>query len=169
MQLKAQGGIMRVRIGIALIAATTVLCFASGPAGTMQPLAITISTDKAEVKAGSDVWIKVHLTNTSSREIDLSANINDMIRVDPNYVFDVRDASGNPVPKKVHKHPELATGHAVFRSLKPGESVTDEQDISGLDDLSQPGQYAIQVSRRTSDKEKDGLVKSNTITITVTP
>jgi len=134
---------------------------------TQQPFVIAISTDKPVVKAGADVWVKVRVTNTSTRTIDASANIDDMIGVNPNYVFDVRDSSGNQVSKRVYKHPELATGSPIFRSLKPGESLVDEQDLSRLDDLSEPGQYVIQVSQRVSEQRKDELVRSNTITITV--
>jgi hypothetical protein len=34
-------------------------------------------------------------------------------------------------------------------------------------DFSQPGEYVIQVSRNIGDDEKQGVVKSNIITITV--
>jgi hypothetical protein len=41
--------------------------------------------------------------------------------------------------------------------------------ISRLYDLSQPGDYTIQLSRAVSDDPKNGVVKSNVITVTVTP
>jgi hypothetical protein len=100
--------------------------------------------------------------------MDMSANINDMIGVNPNYIFDVHNSSGTPAPKHVYKHLELATGSPIFRSLKPGESLTDEQNLSRLNDFTEPGQYQIQVSQRVSSDDKDGVIKSNIITVTVT-
>jgi hypothetical protein len=41
--------------------------------------------------------------------------------------------------------------------------------VSRLHDMSRPGQYVIQVSRYVSDNLKDGVLKSNIITVTVTP
>jgi len=38
-----------------------------------------------------------------------------------------------------------------------------------LFDMSKPGTYTVQVSRGISSDEKKGAVKSNQITITVTP
>jgi len=64
---------------------------------------------------------------------------------------------------------ELATGRAVFRTLKAGTSITDEINLNRLDDFSRPGQYTIQVSRPVSENPKDGVVKSNEIHVSVTP
>ena len=51
--------------------------------------------------------------------------------------------------------------------LLPGESWRDLILMKNLYDLSQPGQYTIQV-RRWDDETKT-WVKSNTLTVTVTP
>ena len=99
--------------------------------------------------------------------MDISANISDLIGVDPNYTYDVRDSSGRLVPRRAYKHPEFATGHAVLRTIRPGESVADTEPIGRLLDLSKPGKYVIQVSRRVSKNEKDGDVRSNKITLGV--
>jgi len=113
--------------------------------------------------------IKIHLTNSSKRDLDASANISGLTGVDPNYLYDVRDSGGNLVPKRVYEHPELATGHAVFRTVKAGESITNVQNLSRLYDISQPGKYVIQVRRGVPGKAKDGAVESNKITLTITP
>jgi len=55
-----------------------------------------------------------------------------------------------------------------WASPRPNESTKENIALSDLYDLSHPGQYTIQVSRAVSDKPKDGVVKSNTITVTVT-
>jgi len=52
-------------------------------------------------------------------------------------------------------------------ALKPGESVSEVTNLARWVDFSQPGEYVIQVSRNIGDDEKQGVVKSNIITITV--
>jgi hypothetical protein len=128
---------------------------------------ITISTDHPIVMQESDVTITVHLKNTSDQTLDLSANISDLTAVNPNYLYDVRDMQGNLAPRRVYKHPELATGHAIFRTVGPGGSVRDSEPIGRLFDMSKPGQYVIQVSK--SVPGSDRVVKSNKITVTVNP
>ena len=132
-----------------------------------QPFSIVISTRKPVVKVGSEVPVKITLTNNSNRELNTSANISDLTGVDPNYSYEAHDSRGNPVKMKRHEHPELAFGHAIFGSVKPGESVTTVQDISRLLDVDTPGKYVIQVSRRVPDPKNGALVKSNKIVITV--
>ena len=64
-------------------------------------------------------------------------------------------------------HPEIgSTGHGwATRVLKPGTSLDVASDrVTGLYDLSQPGEYTIQVSRAVhEDRLKNGLMKSNEI------
>ncbi|HEY2822693.1 MAG TPA: hypothetical protein VGJ06_16735 [Candidatus Acidoferrum sp.] len=135
-----------------------------------KPFTIVISTNVQTIEVASGVWIRVNLTNTSSRSLDTSANISDLTGTDPNFIFDVRDSDGNSVPKRVYEHPELATGRAILgRLIKPGASLTEDQDISRLYDMSHPGAYVIQVSRRASEFKKDGVVKSNKITVRIVP
>ena len=55
----------------------------------------------------------------------------------------------------------------MTRTLKPGESVSNITNVARWPDFSKPGEYVIQVSRHVNDDEKQGVVKSNTITITV--
>jgi hypothetical protein len=130
---------------------------------------IGLSAEAPVVKAGSSVYMKVHLTNTSNQDLDDSGSIDEMTGVDPNFLFVVRDSLGRLVPKKMYKHAELAGGHPVNRTVRPGESMSEEQDVSRLFDMSRPGQYVIQVSRRASENPSDGVVRSNRITVTLTP
>jgi len=41
--------------------------------------------------------------------------------------------------------------------------------VSRLFDMTEPGKYVIQVYRRATDDGRGAIVKSNTITVTVTP
>ena len=135
-----------------------------------QPFTIVIKAERPSVKAGTGVWVNVNLTNTSNQDIDTSANISSLTGIDPNFVFDVRDAAGNLVPKVVYEHPELADGKLIMdRLVKPKESLIEQEEVSRLHDMSRPGQYLIQVSRPVSKNKKDDVVKSNKITLAVTP
>lgn len=135
------------------------------PAG--QPFTIVIQPQNPQPKSGSEVWINVRLTNKSGSDLDMSGGFSDTTGLDPNYHFDVRDEHGRPVPKRVYPHPELDTGKPVNRTVKPQETFTEEQRVSALYDMSRSGQYVVEVWRRVSENPKDGVVKSNVITITI--
>jgi hypothetical protein len=142
-------------------------CLVAG-SQTNPPLSISVRAVQPFYKVGNDVSIEIRLTNNLSHDLNTSANISDLTGVDPNYAFDVRDKSGKPVPLRSYKNREFATGRAIFDVLKSGETVTRIQTISRVFDLSQPGEYTVQVGRRSTDNPKERLMKSNTITVTVT-
>jgi hypothetical protein len=145
-----------------------------------QPFIVTISAEApAEktgpgsyaVKAGSDVFIHVHLANISKHNLSLGDDEDSRTNIDFYHHYDVRDSAGNSVPKKTFAHPEIgSTGHGwAARILKPGASTDVLTDrITGLYDLRQPGPYTIQLSRAITGDFKGGEVKSNTITVMVT-
>jgi hypothetical protein len=133
------------------------------------PFTIIISAEKPSMKVGSDLMIRIHLTNVSDHDLDVSANINDIAGTDPNYVYEVRDSGGNLVPARVYAHPELATGHAVFGTVKPGESTTIVQDLNRVVDIRRAGKYTVQVSRPIPGRTSESLVRSNKITVTLGP
>lgn len=144
-----------------------------------QPFAVTISAEAPEsqtgpnsytVKAGSDVFVKVHLTNTSKHKLSLNYDKDSRTNVDFFHRYEVRDTNGSAAQKRTINHPEIgSTGHGwPARILEPGESMDiTGDDISRVYDLSQPDEYTIRLSRIVSDDPKDGVVKSNTITVKV--
>jgi hypothetical protein len=125
------------------------------------PFTITIS-GPAEVKAGSEVDVRVKITNTSTREVNAGAFYVD--GVDTGYTYDVRDSAGNPAQKKNI----VMSGSVKFVRLKPGESAEERTLVNRVFDMTRPGQYEIQLSR-TVGGPKDAVVKSNKITVTITP
>jgi hypothetical protein len=137
--------------------------------GTEQPLTIAISALAPSVKAGSDVWVVVKITNHSTERLDEGESISGMTSVDPNLVFDVRDTRGNLIAKKVYEHPKQAARSNVNRSIESGATLTQQQDISRFYDVTQPGSYVVQVSRSPSRWATSGVVKSNKLTIEVKP
>lgn len=133
-----------------------------------QPFTITITTDTPVIKAGAPLLIKSQLTNTSGQDLNVSGGIDRDTGLKSNHIFDVRDKAGNSVTKKSHKQVGPLTGSVVFGTLKQGESSVHVEDVSRAYDLSRPGQYVIQISRPIpSDPQQ--VVKSNKITVTVTP
>lgn len=158
------------KISIRLAVASTCMALSLlSSRASERPFSIVITAAAPTVKAGGDVWIKVKMINTSTHKVDCSVAASNGI--DLRYNFDVRDESGSPTPKKLSRHPELeGAGSLRTCTLQPGQSTTaDDNLISRLFDISRPGRYTVQVSRAASDDPKDGVVKSNEITIAVVP
>lgn len=159
---------MRILFAVLLSASCTTLALKQDHS-TRKPFTIVISCENPIVKAGAEVWMKVQLTNNSDQELDASGGFSDLTGLDPNFLFDVRDGRGHLVSKRMYQHPELESGHPVNRTVKPGATLEQEQRPSRLYDMSRPGKYVIQVSRRVSDNPRDGAIKSNRIWVTVSP
>ena len=113
--------------------------------------------------------VQITLTNTSNRRLLIQER-----NPATDYQIDVRDERGTAVPetelgRKLKEPPMIPMNSRNFGIyLRPNESTKENIALSDLYDLSHPGQYTIQVSRAVSNKPKDGVVKSNTITVTVT-
>ncbi len=103
------------------------------------------------------------MTNTSDHEINAGAVYDGSINA--TYEYDVRDSAGDPAPRKPGKGSYRAT--VMTRTLKPGESVADKTNVARWVDLSRPGDYVIQLSRRINGHIEDDVVKSNSITVAV--
>ncbi len=126
------------------------------------PFSIVINAPKTVVPTGTPVEIKIRMTNRSDRKIAFYS-----LRADIAYEYDVRNKSGGRVAANIF-HPVYASRIDTF--LKRGESTPEESSlVSDICDMREAGQYTIQVSRRVSENPRDGIVKSNSITVTVTP
>jgi hypothetical protein len=124
--------------------------------------------------------IKIRMSSKNSPPFIVMKNLsNHDVDCTPNYIngwnmafeYLIRDANGNVVESWEKKHPGVGRTFSpmVSRSLKPGETLESVETISTHYDMIQPGEYTVQVSRRVSNNAKDGVVKSNKITITVNP
>lgn len=160
-----------------LLAAILQLQAATQPKVKNPTISVTITAISDVVKLGSEVRIKVTVTNKSDRDKWLGTSSGKSQGEVLNLV-DVRDEQGNaPTRTKYHRvlrgenagdHPQEVMKRDVVGSLtKPGESVTEEIILNKLYDLNKSGKYEIQVEHE--DPETKALVKSNTITVTVTP
>jgi hypothetical protein len=133
--------------------------------------AAKIGPESYAVKAGFDVFINVHLTNISKRNLRIGDDTDSRTGIDFCNRYEIRDSSGNFARKQTVQHSQIgSTGHGwPARIIKPTETLAVASDrISGLYDLTKPGKYEIQVVRDACGNSKEGEVKSNLITLTVT-
>jgi hypothetical protein len=140
-----------------------------------EPLAITISpssdgisSGSDELKAGADVRVIVTLTNQSDRDITLRFT-SPMC----DYAVEVRNIAGelaqDTEQKRTANCVSRLTGRNFSKVLKPNQSAKDGIDISLVSDMSQPGEYSVQVMRKAPKEFGEPTVKSNTIKMTLTP
>lgn len=122
------------------------------------------------INVGSELFITVHLTNVSKHNLAFDYDKDSRTGVSFAHRYEVT-SQGKSAQRRTISHPEIgSTGHGwPDQVLKPGESMDVSGDhISGLFDLSRPGEYTIQLFRAIRDDPKRGFVKSNTITVVVT-
>ena len=132
------------------------------------PFSLTLTALTPIVESGSAVHVKIVMKNLSNHDLDCTPKyINGLDRA---YEFEVRHSSGKPLEDLTKKHPEIGQTFSPMpeRFLKPGETTDSGEVVSEFYDMTQPGEYTVQVSRRVSENPKDGVVKSNKITVIVT-
>jgi hypothetical protein len=104
------------------------------------------------------------VTNTSSHDINASTgNIKGFAY---RYDYDVRNENGFVVSQKQIDATHQSSTQIMM--LKPGQSRDEITNISEGYDLS-PGKYTIQVSMPSSSTTGANFIKSNAITIAITP
>jgi len=149
----------------------------SPPQPKAPPYTLTLSTLQGVVKAGSEVSLDLAVKNISHEQVvwnwqphPYKGEINYEIRVD------VQDSQGNRPPMtdafgsamETKKQVGPANKFLVPEYIKPGETLTEKVSITDRYQLTVPGKYTIMVHKLDS-YVSNVEVKSNTITITVTP
>jgi hypothetical protein len=131
---------------------------------------ITIGTPRTVFQAGSKVLVKATFKDISDHDIVIpNLPLDDLTS---EFHMDIRDSQGNkarlrnPPPSPPYKQEDLPLHSTRGSFLGPGTSVDWDVDVTDLYILSDPGKYTIQA--QYDDKSKS-WVKSNTITITITP
>jgi len=161
---------MKIPLRLVLLSVASMTVSLSGQAqADKAPFTVTISAETPVVKAGKQVIVDVTVTNISKHEIDGGGVVNEMLGMDTYDTYDIRDNVGNPAGKNTIKHPNGVGRGTLPIIIKPGESkVVSADELGIVYNLSRPGEYTIQLSRRVAFDPKAGVVKSNTITVTVT-
>jgi hypothetical protein len=168
-RVQLKGGIMKIVMGLMACGAATLLNAAqsASPKSAEQPFSITIAAANAEVSAGSPVDIRVQLTNTSNRDMTLGAGFWIYGNIDGGLDYVCYDETGKGVQRDFTVVGDL--GDRAVPTLKPCKSLEEVVTISTACDLSRPGKYQIQVSRKIPNDSRHRAMKSNTIWITVKP
>ena len=122
-----------------------------------------------EFKVGSMVAITVSMTNITNHDIDYSGYFR---HLDEQFSYLVWDEDGKPAEKVSFGDPDLSSSSQYWSAISPGKTKTYEADIEEIYKFDRPGKYTVQVSRPDGDyldeSGKPVVVKSNTITITIT-
>jgi hypothetical protein len=161
--------------GAALLAfVPSYLAFASS---AQHPFSITISTAQNSFKSGSEIRLQVVLTNTSDHSFSIGRAIDGTSPVVAGYLFEIHvdNEKGNSPPETKYERalrgngsPEdLPVSSGIGMNLSAGQSSKDALAVNKFYDLSEPGKYKIQV--QWTNPTSKIVVKSNTITVTVTP
>jgi hypothetical protein len=142
---------------------------------------LSIKASQSTVKVGSDVVVEAEMKNISAEDIFYSVLTGrGQGPVPSGFTWEILNSERKPVPfteygLKINRpEPELglggsyvpAAGKTVFGLLGPGKAFVEKRTLSKEYDLSTPGKYSIQ-ALRLADAKTD--VKSNVITLTVTP
>ncbi len=157
----------RIRIATVLV----LLCAYQGKQTILPSFSLTISA-KTAIQQGSDVKIRIALTNTSTRKLSVLHEKANEIGELVGFSLDVRDTNNIQVPLtaygKAYYNHELALVVApYYADVQPGQTLEDWIVVSKLYDLSKPGKYAIQVQR--TDEDTSLVIKSNVLPIIIAP
>jgi hypothetical protein len=117
----------------------------------------------AGMHAGSNDWW---------RSCSLSCGL--VLKSEGDYSVEVRDRQGKMVRdtqlgRRLKDPGTVRISSTPLFPLKPQESLKDEISVSKLYEMSSPGEYSISVARQVPEQLGAGVVKSNTITVTVEP
>lgn len=127
---------------------------------------LVISAKESSVKSGAAIWVNIAIENKSDHELFVYSALTGKDDDQGGWVYhaDVQDEKGQkPLPTGFEKRISIGSGGYIH--LQPGKTVTDRINICKLYDVIRPGKYSIQVYR-TDYRE---TLRSNTITVTVTP
>lgn len=140
----------------------------SSQATSERLFSLTLSALTPSVEAGKRIELKIVMKNLTDHNLAYQYGIRDY--QDRSNDYEVWDASGKKLEPSRKKYPQIGDTFepTLPHIVKPGETETSGIAITLLYDMTQPGTYTIQASRRISDEPNDGVVRSNKITITVT-
>jgi len=145
--------------------------------GRQKPFEIHISALHDTFKSGAKIDIAVNLTNTSDKPVLLRGACAPKGDFD-GFTVEVKDIQNNVSPEthllRVERGEETARPDDIWTwsgpicgTVPPHEFSNGGFVVNRLYDMVKPGKYTIQVQRK--DTYSKMIVKSNMITVTVTP
>lgn len=166
---------MKTPLALRLLASALALAAAGAAQTEQRPrFTLTITAAKTLVPVGSPMTLAAEMKNVSDKNIYTGVVMTaDGVQL---HHIDIRvlDKDGKPVPETDHgmlihgRHPRGSTviNTAFSMPVPPGESATEHFDLEKEFDLTKPGAYSVQAQRL--DYPTQTLVKSNTMTFTIT-
>ncbi len=172
---------MRAVILIILLGMRVGMCQSNQPSvASTAPFSVNISTPQQVVKAGSQIRLDIQTRNLTQHammwEVVMSPGPGHA-----EFLFQpvVHDPQGNLALTKLEERSlkgllregeDLSTnGSTIPVPLPAGETANNLMLLSDIYDLSRPGDYTVMIERSVQAGASAAVVKSNTITITVTP
>jgi hypothetical protein len=133
------------------------------PQAIPQGVSLAISGPRHVVKAGSQVWLKVSLSNHSPGNMGAPGDDSDFC-----YTIDVYDEKGIAAPKTEFGRQckqdmltiKVTSDTGPIFVVRPGGTWTGKVEVTKLVNMRRPGKYAIQMHY--------GKLLSNRIAVTVT-
>jgi hypothetical protein len=170
---------MKISLRLLFLATLTLFSISSGAAQStpVPSFSLTINAVQNTVKAGSEIKITILLKNVSDHEIGIPRSPGEN-RGESFHDLEVRDEKGHLTPKtklrrEVEEHGTangeigLPMGSVFTQTLKPSETLKEGIVVTNIYDLTKPEKYIIQCQR--FDDDSNTIVRSNKITVTVTP
>ena len=156
-----------MRTSMFFLLSTFVALWLCSPLYAGQPsFTVAIRAENPTVKRGVEAVIELQLTNISYQNVDCTTV--HVKGLDRRYRYEIKNNNGDQVQKLQRKHPDVGESGSFHPcTLAPGKSTNwVEERIGATYDLSQPGTYNVQVWRKGTEGNE---IRSNTLTITVTP
>jgi hypothetical protein len=155
------------------LAAIFALCVpvASVSQTSRRALSLSISLPQQVLKSGLSVEVDITRKNLSKHPVGVAQVVG---TVERDYEVIVRNSDGRQVPetefwRKIHG-PDKDRDRfesVVLGTLKPGQELHQQLYANAIYDLRSPGTYSIQVAQ--IDSASNLVIRSNTVTLTVTP
>lgn len=159
----------------------------SGSAQPVVPLAVSLTADKNVVKLGSDIVVKVAVTNLSQHPVVIPLPLQTQ-NGETGYLLSLKDSAGQAVPETPYyrkfrcwaKEAPCAasdgsdgfTTNFAEGPLPPGSSWRMEIHLTKLFVISEPGTYTLQAEWGDATGRAipvGALIESNKLTITIQP
>jgi hypothetical protein len=134
------------------------------------PYSLSLALPNEIVESGSAIEAHIALTNISDQPIEFAAT-------DPlcDYSIEIKSLDGRPVTKTKNANDASAgcldhrvASRSILVRLKPGEQWEEDIHLNEIFDLTNPGGYTVQVSRKIP-KVSDQPVESNSVLLTIKP
>jgi hypothetical protein len=123
---------------------------------------IKLSTDRPIVPINDPVIIKFTITNTSKVELPIAGDFDWIVRRE-----DGKPVADSPEGVRRKEARRAARSMNVPLGLEAGASSNQEETLSKLYVMSEPGVYLVSLWIEVTDEIKTDFMKSNTLPITI--